>query len=181
MQYLPKADVAKMLRVMHKENKLHHLAALIGFFCGARISQVLNVRGEDIFQHGDKWVIKIRAAKRGDAGLYSLHIDSDEAFDMTALIALAKTKGQSRIFGGLSRQFYNLRLKHYGELAGIHSDFLHSHIWRHSGAMIVFDATQRIGAVSKFLLHKSASSAFIYLAENDGHLAQEAMDSLQLV
>jgi hypothetical protein len=47
-------------------------------------------------------------------------------------------------------------------------------------AMVVFDATQRIGAVSQFLAHKSPSSAFVYLQENDGMLAQDAMDNLVL-
>ena len=180
MQYLPKADVAKMLRVMHAENKLHHLAALIGFFCGARISQVLNVRGEDIFQRDDKWVIMIRAAKRGNQVTHSLHVDADPAFDMSPIIALAATKGQSRIFGGLSRQYFNLMLKRYAEAAGIHSSYAHSHVFRHSAAMVVFDATQRIGAVSQFLAHRSPSSAFVYLQENDGMMAQDAMDNLVL-
>jgi len=99
---------------------------------------------------------------------------------MTPLIALAKTKGRSRIFGGLSRQYFNLRLKDYSETAGVHSSYAHSHVFRHSAAMIVFAKTQRIGAVSKFLLHRSPSSAFVYLQENDGMMAQEAMDNLVL-
>ena len=100
MQYLDKKDLAKLFRVAHAENKIHHLAMLVGFFTGARISQVLNVRGEDIFEREGKYVILIRAAKRGNQVTHSLHIDSDAAFDMSPLIALAATKGQSRIFGG---------------------------------------------------------------------------------
>ena len=180
MQYLGKQDLAKIFRAAHEMNLVHHLAMLVGFFTGARISQVLNVRGEDIFEREGKWVIKIRAAKRGDVVTHSLHIDADPAFDMTPLIALAQTKRQSRIFGGLSRQYFNLSLKRYADAAGIHSDFAHSHIFRHSAAMVVFDATKRIGAVSRFLAHRSPSSAFVYLQENDGMLAQDAMDALVL-
>ena len=180
MQYLPKPDLAKLLRATHRANKTHHLAILIGVFCGARISQVLNVRGEDIFQRDGKWVIKIRASKRGNVVTHSLHIDADPAFDMTPLIELAQTKRQSRIFGGLSRQYLNLCLKKYADAAGIHSDYAHSHVFRHSAAMIVFDVTKRIGAVSQFLAHRSPSSAFVYLQENDGLLAQDAMDNLNL-
>ena len=180
MNYLPKNDLAKLFRAAYAANRTHHLAMLIGFFTGARISQVLNVRGEDIFERDGKYVIKIRAAKRGNVVTHALHVDNDPAFDMTPLIELAKIKGQSRILGGLSRQYFNLRLKVYALAAGIHSDYAHSHIFRHSAAMVVFDATQRIGAVSQFLAHKSASSAFIYLAENDSSLAQQAMDELQL-
>ena len=180
MQYLAKQDLAKLFRAAHLANKIHHLAMLIGFFTGARISQILNVRGEDIFEREGKYVIMIRAAKRGNVVTHSLHIDMDPAFDMSPLIALAATKGQSRIFGGLSRQYFNLRLRDYAEAAGIHSTYAHSHVFRHSAAMVVFDATQRIGAVSQFLAHKSPSSAFVYLQENDSSLAQQAMDELQL-
>ena len=180
MNYLPKTDLAKLFRATHEANKIHQLAMLVGFFTGARISQVLNVRGEDIFERDGKFVIKIRAAKRGNAIIHSLHIDADPAFDMTPLIEIAKTKGLALIFGGLSRQYFNERLKVYAQAAGIHSDYAHSHVFRHSAAMIVFDATKRIGAVSQFLAHRSPSSAFVYLQENDGMLAQEAMDNLQL-
>lgn len=180
MQYLGKQDLAKLFRTAHEQNPVHHLAMLVSFFCGCRISQTLNVRGEDIFEREGKWVIKIRAAKRGNAITHSLHIDADSAFDMTPLIELAKTKRQSRLFGGLSRQYFNLRLKDYAGAAGIHSDFAHSHVFRHSIAVIIFDATQRIGAVTQFLGHRSPSSAFVYLQENDGRLGQDAVDSLQL-
>jgi len=180
MQYLGKQELAKIFRAAHETNRMHHLAMLVGFFTGARISQVLNVRGEDIFEREGKWVIKIRAAKRGNAITHSLHIDADPAFDMTPLIDLAKTKRQSRLFGGLSRQYFNLNLRKYADAAGIHSDYAHSHVFRHSAAMIVFDVTKRIGAVSQFLAHRSPSSAFVYLQENDGMLAQDAMDSLVL-
>src|ERR1035437_185980 len=178
MNYLAKQGLAKLFRAAHAVNETHHLAMLVGFFTGARISQVLNVRGEDIFEREGKYVIKIRAAKRGNAITHSLHVDTDAAFDMSPLIELAKTKGLSRIFGGLSRQYFNLCLKNYAVAAGIHSDYAHSHVFRHSAAVIVFDATGRIGAVSEFLAHKSPSSAFVYLRENDGRLAQDAMDSL---
>lgn len=180
MLYLGKPDLAKLFRAAHEANEIHHLAMLVGFFTGARISQVLNVRGEDIFEKDGRWVIKIRAAKRGDVVIHNLHFDDDAAFDMSPLIELAKAKGQSRLFGGLTRQYFNLKLKDYAGAAGVHSDFAHSHVFRHSAAMIVFDVTGRIGAVSRFLAHRSPSSAFIYLQENDGALAQDAMDSLVL-
>lgn len=181
MQYLPKPDLAKIFRAAHAANKTHHLAVLCGFFTGARISQVLAIRGEDIFQRDGKWVVKIRAAKRGNVVTHALHIDSDPAFDMTPLIELAQKRGLSLIFGGLSRQYFNKCLKSYANAAGIHSDYAHSHVFRHSAAMAIFDATQRIGAVSQFLAHRSPSSAFIYLQENDGQLAQAALDSIELI
>lgn len=180
MQYLAKSEVAKLFRAAHDANKSHHMAMLCEFFLGTRISQVLNICGEDVFQQDGRWVVLIRAAKRGNQAVRALHVDDDPAFDMTPLIALAKTKGRSLIFGGLTRQYINLCMKRYAEAAGIHSSFAHSHVLRHSIAIIVYDVTQRIGAVSEFLCHKSPSSAFCYLKENDNKLAQSAVDELQL-
>lgn len=180
MQYLGKEDLSKLFRTMHAANKLHHLAALTQFYTGTRVSQLLDIRGEDVFEKDGKYVILIRAAKRGNIVIQTLHVDDEAAFDMTPLIELAKVKGHSRIFGGLSRQYYNVCLKRYAEAAGIHSTFAHSHIFRHSIAIQIFDATQRIGAITQFLGHKSSTSALCYLAENDGKLGQEAVDNLQL-
>lgn len=165
---------------MHTENTLHHLAALTQFYTGTRVSQLLDIRGEDIFEKDGKYVILIRAAKRGNIVIQSLHMDADAAFDMTPLIEMAKVKGRSRIFGGLSRQYYNLCLKRYAELAGIHSAFAHSHVFRHSIAIEIYAATQRVGAITQFLGHKSATAALCYLAENDGKLGQQAVDELVL-
>jgi len=180
MQYLGKQDLAKLFRVMHTENKIHHLAALTQFYTGTRVSQLLDIRGEDIFEKDGKYVILIRAAKRGNIVIQSLHVDADEAFDMTPLIEMSKIKGRSRVFGSLSRQYYNLCLKKYAEIAGIHSAFAHSHVFRHSIAIEIYAATQRVGAIKQFLGHKSSTAALCYLAENDGKLGQEAVDNLQL-
>jgi integrase len=179
MQYLESKDLSRLFRAMHAENSVHHLAALTAFFTGARISQVLAIRGSDVFEREGRVVIKIRAAKRGDVGFKTLHVDSQPEFDMTPLIALATNRGNAPIFGGLSRQYFNLRLKHYAKVAGIHSDFAHSHVLRHSAAMAIWDETQRLGAISKFLQHKSPSSAMAYLQEVDGVTAQAAMDNYQ--
>jgi integrase len=180
MQYLGKSDLSKLFRVMHAENTLHHLAALTQFYTGTRVSQLLDIRGEDIFEKDGKYVILIRAAKRGNIVIQSLHVDADPAFDMTPLIEMSKIKGRSRIFGSLSRQYYNLCLKKYGEIAGINSIFMHSHVFRHSIAIEIYDATKRPGAITQFLGHKSSTSALCYLAENDGKLGQQAVDELVL-
>ncbi len=185
MHYLPKSDLAKLFRAMQTATNpsapTHHMMALIQFFTGARISQVLRICGEDIMERDGKYVILIRAAKRGNEVTHSLHMADDPAFDMKPLIAMAKVKGQSLLFGTVSRQYYNESLVRYFGTVEIHSMYAHSHVFRHSAAMVVFDATQRIGAVSQFLAHRSPSSAFVYLQENDGMMAQEAMDNLQLV
>jgi integrase len=184
MNYLPESDLAKVFRSAYEaeteKSHLHHMAMLVMYFTGTRVSQMLNLKGEDIFQRDGKWVVRVGAAKRGKVVVRNLHISDDPTVDMTPMIALAATKGLSKLFGGLSRQYYNDVLEKYFVAAGIHSSYAHSHVFRHSAAMTIYKATQRIGAVSEFLGHKSPSSAFVYLQENDGMFAQDAMDNLVL-
>ena len=180
MQYLNEAELSKLFRVMHAGNKMHHLAALTAFWTGARVSQVLRLQGQDIFESKGKVVIKIHAAKHGNEHLHTLHIDADPAFDMSPVIALAKTRPTARLFAGLTRQYQNIKLKAACVEAGIHTDFGHMHTFRHSSALVVWNATHSLGSVSQFLQHKSPQSSLIYLAENDSMQAQGAMDALQL-
>lgn len=180
MEYLEHKALAKVFRAAHATNKIHHLAMLTAFFTGGRISQVLRLRGEDVFEANGRIVIKIHAAKRGDQLLHPIHIDALPEFDMSPLIEMARQRPTARLFGGLTRQYFNLCLKKYCASVGIHSDFGHSHVFRHSAAMTIWDATTRLGAISRFLQHKSPATACIYLAESDGRQAQAAMDNLQL-
>lgn len=186
MQYMTTAETAKVLKVAYKHSstndarKRQHLAMMVMAFTGTRISQMLALRGEDIIERDGKWVIMLPAAKRGNAVVRNLRIDADPAFDMTPLIELAAVRRDSFLFDSLTRTFFNTLFTKYCIEAGIHSSYGHSHVFRHSAAMAIMAATQRIGAVSQFLGHKSPSSAFVYLQENDGLYAQEAMDSLVL-
>lgn len=83
MKYLAPADLGKLFRAAHAANRTHHLAMLVGFYTGARISQVLRLRGEDIFEVNGQVVIKIHAAKRGLERLHHLHFDPRPEFDMS--------------------------------------------------------------------------------------------------
>jgi site-specific recombinase XerD len=101
---------------------------------------------------------------------------------MSPLIEMAKNRPTALLFtdrGLLTRQYFNKALKRYCVAAGIHTDFGHSHVFRHSAAMAIWDATQRLGTISHFLQHKSPATACFYLAESDGKLAQAAMDNYQ--
>ena len=178
MEYLELKDLSKLFRTIHASTnpaaKSDHLIALLGFFTGARISQILCLRGEDITTVNEKLVVKIHARKRGDDDFKELHFDADAAFDMSPLLALAASRPTSLLFT-TQRSNFNDRLKLYCKSAGLHSDFGHSHVLRHSAAMVIFDATGRLGAVSHFLQHRSPSTATCYLKENDGKRAQAVM------
>ena len=178
--YLEKKDLGKIFKAAFAENRQHHLAMLTCFWTGARISQVLALRGVDVVEINGKARIKVHRAKRGKDVFPELHADVQPEFDMTPLIALAKQRGTNKLFGSLSRQYFDVMLKRYGKAAGIHPDFCHSHVFRHSIAMIIWDATHRLGAITQFLAHRSENSALQYLAENDGTLAQDAVNAVRL-
>jgi integrase len=184
MEYLEAKDLSNLFRTMHEAGKTStaaasdHMIALLGFFTGARISQILSLRGEDITTVNEKLVVKIHARKRGDDDFKDLHFDANAAFDMSPLLALAAARPTALLFGQSHRSNFNNRLKGYCEAAGIHSDFGHSHVFRHSAAMAIYDATQRLGAVSHFLQHRSPSTATCYLRENDGKRAQAVMNAV---
>lgn len=180
MQYLSVSDLGKLFHTMHAVNKKHHLVALTQFFTGARIDQVLSLRGEDIFEHDGRMVIKIHSRKHGNDGIKHLHRDEDPAFDMFPLVLLKfRKRPGDLLFGGLTRSYFNTVLKKYCIAAGIHSGYGHSHVFRHSAAMAIWDATQRLGTISHFLQHKSPATACFYLSEVDGKAAQSAMDNIE--
>lgn len=184
MHFLEPSDLAKVFRAAYAANtpksRLHHLAMLTHFYSGTRVSQLLALTGGDVFQRDGQWVIMLPAAKHGKTAIRSLHMSDDPALDMSPLIALADTRKLSLLFGGLSRWYFNEVLEKYFTDAGIPRAFAHSHVFRHSAAMAIFKSTQRIGAVTEFLAHRSPASAFVYLQENDGQLAQDAMNQLIL-
>ena len=87
MEYLELNDLSKLIRAIYEAGKTSkaaqtdHLIALLGFTTGARISQILALRGEDITTVDDHIVVKIHARKRGDDDFKDLRFDVDPAFD----------------------------------------------------------------------------------------------------
>ena len=57
MEYLNRSELAKLFRVIHAGNEIHLLACLTAFWTGARVSQVLALEGQDIFEADGKLVI----------------------------------------------------------------------------------------------------------------------------
>lgn len=184
MEYLEMNDLKKLILAIYEASKTSdaakadHMIALLQFTTGARISQVVELKGEDITTVNDKIVVKIHARKRGDSDFKDLRFDTNPAFDLSPLVALAAKRGTSMLFGKSHRSNFNTRLKVYCEAAGLHSDFGHSHVFRHSAAMKIYDETQRLGAVSSFLQHRSPATACCYLKENDGKRAQAVMNAV---
>lgn len=187
MHYLEEADLAKLFRATYAKaqesevGRRYHLVALTCFFTGARISQVAGLKSEDLIFTNGRHTLMVAAKKRGAADMHAIHEDTDAAFDMSPLVDLAQSKPTfARLFGNLDRSNFRKWLQDRCAEAGIHSGYGHPHMFRHSAAMQIWKVTQRPGAIQKFLQHKSPVTALFYLAENDGKMAQAAMDAVQL-
>jgi integrase/recombinase XerD len=178
MEYLQRNEMIALLKASHSYgNREAHLALLVMYATGTRVSQALALKGVDIIPDtvtgGHR--IRIFKAKRGKTRTFRVLVSPDPALDMRDLVALAKERGTSKLFGGLSRQYLHNLVKKFAATAGLHADMVHAHTIRHSAAMRVYEKTQRIGAVSGFLTHSDPSAAYVYVQENDGQFADDAM------
>lgn len=181
MEYLQEPEINALLKTSFEYgNKEAHLALLVMYATGTRVSQALALKGIDIIPDpvtgGHK--IRIGSAKRGKTRCFRVLASPNPALDMSGLAELAKVRGTNALFGGLTRFYLHRLIKRFAKTAGLHVGMVHVHTIRHSAAMRVYEKTQRIGAVSGFLCHTDPAAAYTYVAENDGQFADEAMASV---
>jgi integrase len=177
VEYLTKPEINALLAVAYEHNKTHHLALLVMYATGTRVSQALKLTGFDIIPDHVAGGHKIRMpkAKRGFSRTFPIVASPDPLRDMTPLVALSATRGSSLLFGGLDRHYLHRCIKRYAQLAGLHSDMVHCHTLRHSTAMRIWEKTQRAGAITGYLCHTDQSSVYPYLREHDASIADDAM------
>ena len=178
MEYLQKPEINALLNASFQYgNKEAHLCLLVMYATGTRVSQALALKGIDVIPDpvtgGHK--VRILSAKRGKTRTFRVLASPNPALDMRGLVELAAIRGTNALYGGLTRHYLHRLIKRFAETAGLHADMVHAHTIRHSSAMRIYEKTQRIGAVSGFLCHSNPSAAYVYVAENDGQFADEAM------
>src|SRR5258708_7727209 len=191
MEYLQHPEILALLKASYEYgNREAHLALLTMYATGARISQIVGdrhakrpiegLKGVDIIRDAETGGHRIRilAAKRGKTRTFRVLCSPNPVLDMRDLVDLAKQRGTSYLFGGLTRYYMHALMKRFAASAGLHVDMIHCHVIRHSAAMRVYERTQRIGAVSGFLAHSDPAAAYTYVQENDGKLADAAMASV---
>jgi integrase/recombinase XerD len=181
MEYLQKPEINALLKTSYEYgNREAHLALLVMYATGTRVSQALSLKGIDVIPDPNTGGYKVRIpqAKRGKTRSFRVLVSPNPALDMRDLIALANQRGASMLFGGLSRQYLHTLIKKFAKIAGLHQDMVHCHTIRHSAAMRVYEKTQRIGAVSGFLCHSDPAAAYTYVQENDGQFADDAIASV---
>jgi integrase len=177
LEYLLETEINALLRVAFNCNREHHLALLLMYATGTRVSQALNMRGFDVYADPITRENRLRLpkAKRGHSRTYRIVKSLDPIRDLSPLVDLAKSRGSSRLFGGLTRHYLHVVIKKYAKLAGLHDDSVHCHVLRHSTAMRIWEKTQRPGAITGYLCHSDTTSVYPYLRENDAKFAEDAM------
>jgi integrase len=181
MEYLQKSEINSLLQASHAYgNRDAHLCLLLMYASGTRVSQALRLKGIDVMPDPQTGGHKVRIpqAKRGKTRTFRVLVSPNPALDMRELVELARQRGTSALFGGLTRHYLHVLIKKFAKTAGLHESMVHCHTVRHSAAMRVYEKTQRIGAVSGFLCNSDPAAAYTYVQENDGQLADEAMTAV---
>jgi site-specific recombinase XerD len=178
MEYLEKPEVNALLNASFQYgNREAHLCLVLMYATGTRVSQALALKGIDIVPDpvtgGHK--VRIGSAKRGRTRMFRVLVSPNPALDMRALVELAAVRGTNSLFGGLTRHYLHRLIKKFAATAGLHVDMVHAHTIRHSAAQAVYTKTGRIGAVSGFLCHVNPSAAYVYVLENYGKYADDAI------
>ena len=177
MEYLQRTEIRSLLKAAMENNSDHHLALLLMYATGTRVSQMLALTGAHIYTDENTGVTKVRIpkAKRGITRSYEIFKSSNSVLDLTPIIELAKRRGSAKLFGGLTRQYMSTVIKRYAKLAGLPPDLVHCHLIRHSTGMRIWNETHSLGAITGYLCHSDPSSAYTYLREHDASIAENAM------
>jgi integrase len=188
MEYLQHPEVRTLLKTSHEYgNREVHLALLTMYATGARVSQVVGdayakkpivgLKGIDVIPDHETGGHRIRIlkAKRGKTRTFKVLVSPNPVLDMRDLVTLAQQRGTAALFGGLTRHYLHTLIKKFAKMAGLHEGMVHCHNLRHSTAMRIMEKTGRIGAVSGFLAHSDPAAAYVYVQENDGKFADDAV------
>jgi integrase/recombinase XerD len=175
MQYLDRQELRRLFSVAYERDKRMHLILLVSFWSGLRISETLGIMGRDV----SDGQLHVKRLKNSRATTHRVHVDADPVFDCSPLLELAKAHPDQRLFK-VSRQWVNKLIKTYARAANIHPAKAHSHVFKHSIAMLLWTSMRDLNAVQDFLGHRSASSSLVYLRAEGAEKAQAFVNSVQL-
>lgn len=177
MEYLTKPELRKLFEIAYKRNKTHHLAMVMQLWHGLRVSELINIKGTDIYDGQ----LSVKRLKRSKETLQPIYTDlSDPIFDASPVLKLAEEKKDQRLFP-FCRQRVDQFIKKYGEEAGIHPSKRHSHaVGKHSIAMMLWDEKNSLGEIQSYLGHKSSGSTLCYLHEADARKAQNTVSRIRI-
>jgi len=164
--YLEKEQVTQLLECARACSLRDYLMLRILWRTGIRVSELLNIRLQDIEAHNQ--VVNIVKAKGGKQRRVLLDI---ETLDMLAKYVLdTKTPEDNPIFPLSSVWVWQL-VKKYARLAGI-GDSVHPHTLRHSHAIHLVRKGADIRRVQLLLGHSSLNTTSTYLRFKEADLLE---------
>jgi len=176
MEYLNQDEITRVLAVAKEQNRMHWQLMLTAFYFGLRVSEVINILGEDV-ANGQLAVQRLKGSNRTLQSIPSGEGSSD-TFKLDLVQRAAAVGPRGRLFP-VSRQRVDQFVKRYARLAGIHRTKAHLHaVGKHSIAMAIWHATHQLGQIKAYLGHKSMSSTMVYLNEDNSLQATAAVASL---
>jgi type 1 fimbriae regulatory protein FimB len=161
MHHLTQDELKSLLKAISQPR--HKLMVKVGFLHGLRVSELINLRKEDI-RDGFVRVQRLKGSLKTTQP-YVKHPDPElsEAEDLSELY---KHLGSNEKLFPMTRFGVYKLIQRAGTRAGIPAHKLHPHVLKHTCAMVGID-TMGIHMVRQYLGHKSISSTGEYLKETD--------------
>jgi len=148
---LSESDVLKLFQAAW--NPKHRIQFQLLYYCGLRVSEMLNLRVEDLdFKEN---ILKVVSGKGGKDRLIPIPKPLKAA--LTQYIDLYKVTGRIIKTG---RRNTNYMLRKYGKQIG--KGFVHPHTLRHSYATHILEKTNNLLLVKDLLGHESIATTQIY-------------------
>jgi integrase len=176
MEYLNQDELTRVMAIAKQHNEMHWQLMLTSFYFGLRVSEAINILGEDV-QDGQ---LAVRRLKNSNKTLQAIPNGegSSDVFKLDLIERAAAAGPRGRLFP-VSRQRVDQFVKRYARLAGIHRSKAHLHsVGKHSIAMAIWHATGQLGQIKAYLGHKSMSSTMVYLNEDNSLQATAAVANL---
>lgn len=174
MNYFTKEELRRLFRAAYQNNRLHHLCMVTMFFSGLRVSEAIAIRGADVCDGQ----LSVRRLKKSRPTMHDLKRSSDPLFDQTPLMQMAK-ENPGRLFP-FSRQRVDQFVRRYGAIAGLHPAKCHSHAFKHSICMLLWDETHDLNAVQDHVGHKEASSTLVYMRQDSAAKARQVVAGIAI-
>lgn len=174
MQFLDRSELRRLFKVAYDRNRLHHLCLLTMFWSGLRVSEAVAICGADVCDGQ----LSVRRLKKSRPTMHTLKRSSDPLFDQSPLIEMAK-QNSGRLFS-FSRQRVDQFVRRYGMIAGLHPAKCHSHVFKHSICVILWNETHDLNAVQDHVGHKEASSTLVYMRQDSAAKAQQIVAALAI-
>ena len=154
-------------KILNIQNLKHKAILMLGYSCALRVSEVINLKINDI--DSDRMVIYIKNAKGGKDRVVKL----SEMLLETLRNYYAEYRPKSYIFNGQFRLQYsdtscNKIVKKYL------GDMYHFHTLRHSGITTMHEYGTDLATVQKLAGHKSIKTTMTYL-----HISRKTLQNVQ--